>query len=304
MKFEVTILGNNSAFPAQGRFPSAQVVNHNEELFLIDCGEGTQIRMSQYGVKRSRINHVFISHLHGDHVFGLPGLINSYQHLARRSPLHIYGPTGIRQMVETVLRLSRSMIDFDLVFHELQGTEKLKVFESRLLRVYAFPLKHRVPTYGFLFSEREQRGGIRKELISQYQLSFEQIRQLKEGQTVILEDGTSLSSTDALLPPEVTRALAYCSDTIFDEQLVAVIGRVSLLYHEATFLHEISQKARESMHSTALEAGTLAHLANAGHLLIGHFSSRYDDLTPLVEEARSIFRDTDIAEEGATYTVH
>jgi ribonuclease Z len=140
MKFEITILGNNSAFPAQGRFPSAQIVNHQEELFLIDCGEGAQIRMSQFGIKRSRIQHIFISHLHGDHIYGLPGLINSFHHYGRNAPLHIYGPVGIRAMIETVLRYSQSMIDFELMFHEIQSETKQKIFESKSMRVYFFPL--------------------------------------------------------------------------------------------------------------------------------------------------------------------
>jgi ribonuclease Z len=302
-KFEVTILGNNSAFPAQGRNPSAKVVNYQEELFLVDCGEGTQIRMNQYGVKRTRINHIFISHLHGDHIFGLPGLINSYQHLSRKSALHIYGPVGVRQMIETVLRLSKSMINFDLVFHELQSVEKQKVFESAHLRVYAFPLKHRVPTFGYFFQERARPGGMNKDIIVKYGLSVEQIKTLKSGNDVVLDDGYRLTSDEALEAPEPLRSFAYCSDTIFDKTIVPVIQGASLLYHEATFLHAIERKATESMHSTALQAGTIAHLANVGKLLIGHFSSRYDDLSPLVEEAREIFMETEIAEEGNTYLV-
>jgi ribonuclease Z len=302
-KFEVTILGNNSAFPAQGRNPSAQVVNYNDELFLVDCGEGTQIRMSQYGVKRARINHIFISHLHGDHVFGLPGLINSYQHLTRKSPLHIYGPAGVRQMIETVLRLSKSMIHFDIVFHELHQEEKQKIFESKLLRVYTFPLKHRVPTFGYLFQERVQPGGMNKDIIEKYNLSVQEIKALKAGDDVTLEDNRIVRTAEALDPPPQPRSFAYCSDTIFDKEIVPWIEHATLLYHEATFLHGIERKARESMHSTALQAGTIAHLANVGKLLIGHFSSRYDDLSPLREEAQEIFMNTEIAEEGVTYLV-
>ena len=303
MKFELTILGNNSAFPAQGRYPSAQILNHNEELFLIDCGEGTQIRMSALGIKRSRINHILISHLHGDHIFGLPGLINSYQHLTRTAPLHVYGPTGIRQMIETVLRLSRSVISFELVFHELDLTTKQKILDTRSLRIYGFPLTHRVPTFGYHFVEKHLHRNIRRAAIEEFQLTFEEIRALKSGDAIMLSSGRIVEPGEALEPSGPQRSYAYCSDTVYDERIVPWIAQTTLLYHEATFLHALEQKARESMHSTALQAGTMAHRANAGRLLIGHFSSRYDDLTPLREEARSIFDRSEIAEEGQTYPI-
>ncbi len=303
MKFEITILGSNSAFPAQGRYPSAQVVNHNETLFLVDCGEGTQIRMSDFGIKRTRISQIFISHLHGDHIYGLPGLINSYQHLSRTLPLHLYGPVGLRQMIETVLRLSQSMLDFEIVFHELQSTEKQKLLETKDLRVYAFPLTHRVPTYGYLFQEKHTTINVRKDAIAQYHLSVAQIKQIKSGLPVQTPSGEAIPEAAVIEPPRPPRSFAYCSDTRYDERIVPWIDHVTLLYHEATFLHALEHKARESMHSTALEAGMMAHHANAGKLLIGHFSSRYDDLTALLNEASEIFQNTDLALEGQTYQV-
>ncbi|HLF65383.1 MAG TPA: ribonuclease Z [Saprospiraceae bacterium] len=303
MKFEVTILGNNSAFPAQGRYPSAQVVNHHEELFLVDCGEGTQIRMSQYSIKRSRIHHIFISHLHGDHVFGLPGLINSYHHHGRHVPLHIYGPVGIRAMIETVLRLSNSMIDFELVFYEIQSEKKLKIYENKDLRVYAFPIKHRVPTYGYMFQEKNTVINMSKEAIQKYHLTIDQIKTAKEGKPVTLASGELLSNDILTLPSPVSRSYAYCSDTVFDKAIVQWIKCVTVLYHEATFLHELEQKAVESMHSTALQAGMMAHMANVGQLLLGHFSSRYDDLSQFEQEAKEIFNAVQIAEEGHTYPI-
>ncbi len=303
MKFEVTILGNNSAFPAQGRFPSAQIVNYNEELFLVDCGEGTQIRMSQFAIKRSRIQHIFISHLHGDHVYGLPGLINSYHHFARNTALHIYGPVGIRQMMETVLRLSNSMIDFELIFHEIQSETKLKILENKDLRVYAFPISHRIPTYGFLFQERNTTINIDKDAIQKYHLTIDQIKTAKEGKPVTLTSGEYLTNNILTLPSRAPRSYAYCSDTMFDKRIVQWVENVTVLYHEATFLHELEQKAIESMHSTALQAGMIAHMANAGQLLLGHFSSRYDDLSVFVQEAKEIFNAVQIAEEGHTYPI-
>lgn len=303
MKFSVTILGNNSAFPAQGRFPSAQIVNHNDALYLIDCGEGTQIRMSQLGIKRSRIDHIFITHLHGDHVYGLPGLLNSYHHYARQSPLHIYGPAGIRAMIDTVLRYSESMIDYEIVYHEMEGEAHRKIYEDKHLRVYAFPLKHRIRTYGYLFREKPGELNIRKEAIAQYQLSIDQILQAKAGKPVILASGVAIPNESITEPPRPVRSYAYCSDTAFDKSIVQWLENVSVLYHEATFLHDLEQKANESMHSTALQAGMIAHLSNAGRLLLGHFSSRYEDLKPFVAEASEIFARVAIAEEGATYSI-
>jgi ribonuclease Z len=303
MKFELTILGNNSAFPAQGRFPSAQILNYNEELFLIDCGEGTQIRMSQFAIKRSRIHHIFISHLHGDHVYGLPGLINSYHHFGRNAPMHIYGPVGIRQMIETVLRLSNSMIDFDLIFHEIQTETKHRIHENKDIRVYAFPIKHRITTYGFLFQEKNAIINVNKEAILKYNLTVDQIKTAKEGKSVALPSGEILNNELLTIPSRAPRSYAYCSDTVFDKSIVQWIEGVTVLYHESTFLHELEHKAIESMHSTALQAGMIAHLANVGQLLLGHFSSRYEDLSVFIQEAKEIFNAVQIAEEGKTYQI-
>ncbi len=303
MKFEVTILGNNSAFPAQGRFPSSQIINHNEDLFLVDCGEGTQIRMTQLGIKRSRIQHIFISHLHGDHVYGLPGLINSFHHFTRQMPLHIHGPVGIRSMIETVLRLSNSIIEYELVFHEIQSDTKHKIYENKDLRVYAFPLLHRVPTYGFLFQEKHNTINISKEAIERYGLSIEQIKKAKMGMSVVLDSGETLAPELLSLPARALRSYAYCSDTMFDKRIVPWIENATVLYHEATFLHDLAPKASESMHSTALQAGMIAHMSNAGKLLLGHFSSRYADLEPFVREAREIFDPVLIAYEGRTFSI-
>lgn len=303
VQFEVTILGNNSAFPAHGRFPSAQVLHYDGRMFLIDCGEGTQMRLDEYDIRRSRIDHIFISHLHGDHIFGLPGLINSYTQFNRTAPLHIYGPKGIRQLIDTVLRLSGSMVNYDLQFHELDQRERMKVYEGRGLRAYAFPLRHRIPTYGYLFIEREQPLNIRKEAIHEHDLSIPQIKDVKAGKAIDIE-GETVAAEELAKPPDPLRSYAYCSDTAFDEEVAEAVKGVTLLYHEATFLHELEQKAKVSMHTTAFQAGMLARLAEAGQLLIGHFSSRYTDLEPFIEEAREAFPDVAIAREGQTYVVH
>lgn len=261
------------------------------------------MRLSQLYIKRSRIEHIFISHLHGDHVYGLPGLINSYHHFGRNAPLHIYGPVGIRTMIETVLRLSQSMIDFELLFHEIQGDSKHKVYENKDLRVFAFPMLHRIPTYGYLFQEKQAQQNLRKDILEEYSLTVDQIKAAKGGKSVVLGSGDVLTPSELLLPPRSIRSYAYCSDTAFDKRIVPWIDQVSLLYHEATFLHDLEQKAIESTHSTALQAGMIAHMANAKGLLLGHFSSRYEDLSPFVQEAQEIFAAVQIAYEGHTYPI-
>ena len=302
MRFEVTILGTNSAFPAHGRYPTAQVVTFGNNLYLVDCGEGTQMRLSEFQVKRSRIDHIFISHLHGDHVFGLPGLLNSYAHFSRNRPMHIHGPKGIRQLIDTVLRLSASIVDYEIEYHELEGGNKRKVVDEAGLRVYAFPLKHRIPTYGYLFEEKTSRINIRKDAIRQYDLSVPDIHKINNGVPYHNADGKLVPRTELMIerPP---RKYGFCSDTIYDTSIVDYIKGVDLLYHEATFLHALEDKAVISKHTTAFQAGMIARLAEAERLLIGHFSSRYDDVAPLVKEAREAFEPTDAAEEGRVYQV-
>ncbi len=302
MTFELTILGTNSAFPAHGRYPTAQVVTHGNQMFLVDCGEGTQMRLSEYKIKRSRIDHIFISHLHGDHVYGLPGLLNSFAHFGRYRTMHIHGPKGIRQLMDTVLRLSASIVNYDIEYHELEGEGKRKVYEGGGLKVYAFPLKHRIPTYGYTFEEREGRINIRPEAIEKYGLSVPDIHRIKNGVPYTASTG-DLIPEEKLMVYRGPRRYAFCSDTIFDKSIVPHIQEVDILYHEATFMHSLEQKAIQSKHTTALQAGMIAHMADVGKLLIGHFSSRYDNVQPLVEEAREIFERTEVAVEGETYVI-
>ena len=302
MKFEVTILGNNSAFPAFGRFPTAQVLNHNEHLFLIDCGEGTQMRLSDFRIKRSRINHIFISHLHGDHVYGLPGLLNSYAHTSRTAPMHVYGPKGIRQMIDTVLRLSSSIVSYDLIFHELEHEGKVKVHESSAIKVFAFPMQHRVPTYGYVFYEKRGKVNVRKEAIEKYDLSVHDIRALKDGSEDFVVNGETIPNENLVVRTEA-RSYAFCSDTIYDVNLVPHIKGVNLLYHEATFMHNLEAKAIASKHTTAFQAGMIARLAEVEKLIIGHFSSRYQDVAPLVAEAKDAFPNVEAAIEGVSFEI-
>lgn len=302
MNFFVTILGSNSAFPAYGRYPSAQVVHFNNALFLIDCGEGTQIQMSKYRIRRNRINHIFISHLHGDHVFGLPGLLTSFTQLSREAPIHIYGPEGIRELTETILRLSHSRINYDIEYSEFAHQGLVPAYEDQAVRVMAFPLRHRVQTYGYLFAEKPRPFNVRKEMISRYGLTTEQILDLKSGNDIVL-DGRELPFEDMTLPRDPLRSYAYCSDTAYHDAIVPYIRRVQVLYHETTFMDALAELAEYSKHSTAKQAARIAQMAEAGALITGHYSSRYRDVGPLLEEARSIFRPTYPGLEGNAYHI-
>jgi ribonuclease Z len=303
MQFELTVLGNNSALPAHGRYPSAQVLLADGHPYLIDCGEGTQMRLRKYDIRFMKIGHIFISHLHGDHVYGLPGLINSFGHHGRQQDLHIYGPNGIREFLETILRLSQSRMEFKIIYHEQSAQNKQAIHDDTYVKVYAFPLKHRILTYGYLFEQKPGERNIKVDAIREYNLDFQQIRAVKAGQDIEVPTGRIIRAEDLLEPPRPAHTYAYCSDTRYNPELLPVIRHCSLLYHEATFLHEAVGKAEYSMHTTASEAGNLAAAAEVGGLLIGHFSSRYDDLQPLLEEARQEFSGTLLALEGNTYQI-
>jgi len=258
MTFSVTILGSNSAIPTLQRNPSAHLLNANERLFLIDCAEGTQLQLRRFKVHFQRIRHVLISHLHGDHFYGLIGFLTSLHLLGRKEELHLYANPDLQQIIELQLAASRTSLIYPLVFHPLVSNNKELIYDSERLKVYAFPLLHSVPTHGFLFLEQHH--------------STMRVRQ--------------------------PRSYAYCTDTAYTEDIIPLIQGVDLLYHEATFLHEMAAIAREKTHSTALEAATIASKARVKKLLIGHFSARYDDLQPLLDEARSVFPETLLAIDG------
>lgn len=302
MKFEFMVLGANSATPMPGRFSSSFLVNYNENLILIDCGEGAQIKMSQFGVKRSKIDHILISHLHGDHVFGLPGLINSFNLNQRKSPLNIYGPMGIEHFVTQILSSTKAFIGFDLVFHEISVPEYQFIFIAHGVTVHAFPLQHRIPTYGYHISETHKQVNINPAAIEKFNLSIEEIRRVKENKS-IWRNGKEIESDLLTLPSKPLRRFAYCSDTLYDEGIIPYIKGVNLLYHEATYLNDLVIKARERMHSTAYEAATIARLAEIETLVIGHYSSRYRDLSLFVDEAKQKFTNTRLAIEGSIFAV-
>ncbi len=303
MHFEILILGSNAALPAFDRNPTSQIVHHHDRLFLIDCGEGTQKRFNDFKVKRSRLEVIFISHLHGDHVFGLPGLINSFNLNGRTSRLLIFGPAGLRRFVETSMEISHAHINFEILIHEFDTEEPQLIYENEELSVHSFPLKHRVPTAGYRFEEKRKLRKFKAELISVYNIRHEDIPSIKQGKDYVTAGGEIISNQVLTEDPPLPRSYAFCSDTVYDTDLVPYIKGVDVLYHEATFMTELKVQARDRMHSTSAEAAEIASKAGVKKLLLGHFSSRYRDLSGLLEEARMIFPESYLALEGHYFQV-
>lgn len=301
MQFQLTILGSNAALPAHNRHPAAQVLQIHNNYYLIDCGEGTQMRMNDFEVKRNKIDHIFISHLHGDHVFGLIGLLTSYNLNGRKSSVDIYSPPGLEKMIRVQLEICSTDLDFPVRFRSVSATGLELIFADQTIEVFAFPLLHRIPTFGFLFREKPLPKNIRSEKILEYKIPYSIIPRIKWGAHFATDAGKVIRNDELCLPAPRPRSYCYCSDTAYFENIVPLISKVDLLYHEATFLHEHLDKAQTTMHSTAQQAARLAGKARAGKLLIGHFSSRYKELNGLLEEARTIFPNTDLALEGLQF---
>lgn len=305
--FSLTILGTSSALPTANTNPTAHLLNVNEQFFLIDCGEGTQLQLRKNRVKIQRINHIFISHLHGDHYFGLIGLITTMQLLGRKKALNIFTPDSelLKQIIELQLGVHNhhALLDFPLNFHPVDSKNSKLIFENDAITVQNIPLQHRIPCCGFLFREKQKPKNIRKEMIEKHQISIEQIQQIKLGMDLIKEYGTIIKNEELTIPPPTPQSYAFCSDTKYDESIIPIIKDVDLLYHEATFLHEMEAQAKKTAHSTALQAALIAQKANVKKLIIGHFSSRYKNHEVLLNEARTIFENTVLAEEGKKYTV-
>lgn len=295
MDFHVKILGTNAALPTIDKITSAQIVSIDHHLYLIDCGEGTQIKMMQHCIKKNKIRVIFISHLHGDHIFGLPGLLTSFLYSQRKEPLKIIGPPGIKEFVETVLRLSVSYIFYDIIIEEIQDIEK-PVYGDENITVKAIPLKHRIITYGFIFTE-VTKYNILPDVIDKFKLTYQEINSLKHGIT-IRSGENAIRPQDHLIVRNPVRSYAYCSDTIYDETLPDRIKGVKTLYHEATYLHVLKAQADERMHCTALDAARTARAAGVDKLILGHFSTRYPDLFSFKEEAQKEFTNVYIGHEG------
>lgn len=303
MTFELTVLGSSSALPTSTKYPAAHVLNVHERFFLIDCGEGTQIQLRKAGIRFGKINHIFISHMHGDHVFGLPGLFSSMNLLGRKTPLYIYGPPEIRLVTDFYEKHFTVKSEYPIILHPLTRRAFQQVYEDKVTEIFAFPLKHRIPTYGFLFREKRRPLNVRKDKIAEHDLSIKQIQSLKKGEDITGKDGKRISHAELTEPPYKTRSFAYCSDTAFYRKNATWLNDTDLIFHEATFMEKDKELARDTGHSTASEAARFARLANAGKLLIGHFSNRYKTPDPLVQEARAEFENTFAAEEMKVYSI-
>jgi len=289
--------------PAYGRHPSAQYIEIQNRAFLVDCGEATQMQLMRMQANFHRINHIFISHLHGDHYLGLMGLIFT-MHLQRRvTDLHLYSHRGLDEIITTQLRYSRSAPGFKIIFHRLEKGVREVIFEDDVLVVETIPLSHQIRCSGFLFREKSKPRRIDKTKLPEG-LLLQQIVGLKNGEDVLDSNGNVLYKNETLtLSPRKSRTYAYCSDTEFDKNFVEQVRNVDVLYHEATFIESDESKAKETKHSTAKQAATIAELSGAGTLLLGHFSARYKDLVPILEEARSIFPNSKLALEGEEFTI-
>ena len=289
----LTILGFNSAIPTVNSSPTAQFLEMEERAFLIDCGEGTQVQLRKAKARFSKINHIFISHLHGDHCFGLPGLIASFRLLGRETPLHIYAPKGIKEMLETIFRITETHKGFELIYHELESKKSVKIFEDNRLEVFTIPLNHRIYCNGYLFREKPKERHLNMQEISKYpEIETCDYHNLKLGKDFILSDGYVLKNEVLTTEPSKSVSYAFCSDTRYLESILPIIENVDVLYHEATFLHELKEMADFTGHTTALEAARIARKANVGKLILGHFSNRYHDLNVFTDEAREVFANT------------
>jgi ribonuclease Z len=303
MIFTVTILGSNSAIPALRRNPTAQLVNHNERFFLLDCAEGTQLQLRKNKLKVQRINHIFISHLHGDHFFGLIGLISTMHLLGRNKDLHIYGPPQLEEILQLQLDASETELIYPMIFHPIQAEKREVIYEDEKLKVSTIPLKHRIPTCGFLFQEKQGKRKLKKEKIKKLNIAPEQFLQIKDGADFIDTGGTIIKNIELTNDPDPIRSYAYCSDTAYFEDIIPLIKGADLLYHETTFMDDRAQAATDKFHSTTIEAATIAKKAGVKKLIIGHFSNRYDNPEILQNEARTIFPNTETATDGKVFEI-
>ncbi len=301
MTFSVTILGSSSALPTSKRFPTAHLFNSNERFFLIDCGEGTQIQLRRFHLRFGKINHIFISHLHGDHYFGLYGLISTFSLMGRKIPLHIYAHIELKKLLNC--QFANNKLGFELVFHEIPKNQATVLYDDKNIKVSTFPLKHRLPANGFLFKEKARELNIRKELIQKYNLNLRDIHAIKSGANYLANDNILIPNKDLTLPPYKQRAYAFCSDTAYMPELIKYIKDVDILYHEATFAEDNTDIAIETGHSTAKQAAEIARMAGVKKLLIGHFSSRYKNVDILENEAKETFSETEAVIEGKEYKI-
>jgi len=300
---KLTILGSSSALPTSGRYPSAHVLNAHERLFLIDCGEGTQMQLRKTRTRFAKINHIFISHLHGDHVFGLYGLLSTFSLMGRKNPIHLYAPENYRNILISHLNDFDIHLSFEIDFIPLSGKDPVKILDDKYITVTSFPLQHRVPSYGFLFREKISERNIIKEYIEKFNIPLIRIPAIKKGEDFVTPDGNIIKNEAITRPPSEPLSYAYCSDTKYFKRLASFVKGVTLLYHEATFDKSKDDLAETTGHSTTLDAAKTALDANVRTLIIGHFSARYKDISLLVDEARTLFPATFPAIDGRSFDV-
>ena len=300
---QLTILGCHSATPRVNYHTSSQLLKINENIFLIDCGEGTQIQLRKAKVKFSKIKHIFISHLHGDHFYGLIGLISTFRLLGREDELNIYGPRGIKEIITLQLKLAKSWTEYPLFFHELVSSKSEIIYKDDFLTVKTIPLDHRVYTNGFLFTTSSNKRKVNLNAIRGIKLEHYHYRQIQEGKSIKLNDGKVLNNEDISLKPDPPKKYAYCSDTAFNPNLIQLIKGVDLLYHESTFLEKHSELAKTTKHSTALQAAKIAKDACVKKLMLGHYSNRYSDKEGFYQEATKIFKSVILSEDLKSFSI-
>lgn len=297
----ITILGSSSALPTSDRYPTAQVLSASERFFLIDCGEGTQRQLRANKIRFTKIEHIFISHLHGDHCFGLIGLISTLGLLGRKAALHIHSHPHLEKLLQPQLDYFCADLPFQVIFDAFDPKQKALIYEDKDLWVETIPLKHRIPTVGFLFKQKPEDRKIRKEFIFTHQPSIKDMLAIKKGSDYLNKDGVLMPNKEITLDPPKTLSYAFCTDTKYTETIIGQIKGVDLLYHEATFASDNAQLAQKTYHSTARQAAQIATKAGAGKLLLGHFSSRYKNLDILLNEAKAVFPNTFLANEGNVF---
>lgn len=298
---KLTILGCYAATPRTITNPTSQVLEIKNRMFLIDCGEGTQVQLRKNKIKFSKINHIFISHLHGDHFFGLVGLISTFMLLNRESDLHVYGPKGIKEIILLQLRAGNSFTGYNLYFHELESKESEVLFEDEKVIVKTIPLKHRIYTNGFLFQEKNKERKLNIDKIQNLGIDVVYYQKIKYGGDITLDNGTIIPNHEITFDPEPEKSYAFCSDTVYDEDLIHQLKNVDVLYHETTFLEKETHLAEKTMHTTAKQAATIALQANVKTLVLGHYSTRYESIELFKSEAETIFPNVLLADDGKVF---
>ena len=302
-EFNINILGCGSALPTTRHLATSQIVDLRDKLYMIDCGEGAQLQFRKSHLKFSRLNHIFISHLHGDHCFGLLGLISTLNLLGRTAELHIHSPKGLETLLTPMLDFFNRQMTYKILFHEFDTKEPMQIYEDRSLTVTTIPLRHRMPCCGFLFAEKRRPNHIIREMVDFYQVPVYELNRIKNGADYVTPEGKTVSNNLLTRPSAPSRSYAYCSDTIYLPSIVEQIKGVDLLFHEATFANEDAPRAKETFHTTAAQAAEIARKAEVKKLLIGHFSARYEDENILLQEASAIFPDTQLAKETLCVSV-